>query len=161
MSDRSLIVEACRRMSDPGVVETIQEGKEFQDFFGYLELFGGEASQKKWLSNSKNLFLLELFVAERLARRGGKRKTMDTHGFEHNLFENLICLRDMLWELSYEPSRGTLHIITDPVQREIFAAPYVDRILHHWVVGIIMKWKDRRLTIRILAGEIREHILEL
>ena len=145
MSDRSLIVEACRRMSDPGVAETIQEGKELQDFFGYLELFGGEASQKKWLSNSKNLFLLELFVAERLARRGGKRKTMDTHGFEHNLFENLICLRDMLWELSYEPSRGTLHIITDPVQREIFAAPYVDRILHHWVVGIIMKWKDRRL----------------
>ena len=100
---------------------------------------------KRLMKDSKNLLLAELYVAERLARRGGKRKTMDTHGFEIHLFENLIRLRDALWSGDYYPSRGTVHIIFDPVQREIFAAPYVDRILHHWVVGTIMKWQDERL----------------
>lgn len=145
MLAKDSIIEACRMMGYPNIEAKIQEEKEFQDFFGFLDLFGEEETEKKWLREPKNLFLLELFVAERLARRGGKRKTMDTHSFEQNLFENLISLRDALWNLKYEPSRGTLHIITDPVQREIFAAPYVDRILHHWVVGIIMKWKDQRL----------------
>ena len=55
---------------------------------------------------------------------------MDTHGFEVNLFENLTRLRDALWDGYYYPSRGTVHVIFDPVQREIFAAPYIDRILH-------------------------------
>lgn len=128
-----------------------EDGKEteksdwFQDFFGYREIYSDEES-KEWMKKPKNLLLVELYIAERIARRGGKRRTMDTHGFEVNLFENLIRLRDALWEGEYYPSRGTVHVIFDPVQREIFAAPYVDRILHHWVVGIIMKYWEPRLS---------------
>lgn len=120
------------------------DNKYFQDFFGFLGLCSDETAEE-WMREPKNLLLVELYVAELLARKGGKRKTMDTHGFEANLFENLIRLRDALWEAEYKPSRGTVHVIFDPVQREIFAAPYVDRILHHWVVGTIMKWQDKRL----------------
>ncbi len=116
----------------------------FQDFFGYREMCSDEDS-REWMKQPKNLLLVELYIAERIARRGGKRKTMDTHGFEVNLFENLVRLRDALWEGEYYPNRGTVHVIFDPVQREIFAAPYVDRILHHWVVGTIMKYWERRL----------------
>lgn len=123
---------------------TVRESSEFQDFFGYIGIETDE-EEREWMSEPKNLLLLELYVAELLARRGGKRKTMDTHGFELNLFENLVRLRDALWSGYYYPSRGTVHVIFDPVQREIFAAPYVDRILHHWIVGTIMKWQDSRL----------------
>ena len=144
-SIRRLNNEAVKLMMYPNekVLESCENGW-FQDFFGYRRLFQG-GGDDEWLRDPKNLLLLELYIAERIARRGGKRKTMDTHGFEVNLMENLIRLRDALWEGEYYPHRGTVHVIFDPVQREIFAAPYVDRSLHHWVVGIIMKWWEPRL----------------
>lgn len=142
---REMMSKAIRLMSlAEEEVPEIKRSEDFQDFFGYIKLCSDEESQK-WMKNSKNLLLVELYIAERIARRGGKRKTMDTHGFEINLMENLIRLRDALWEGKYYPSRGTVHVIFDPVQREIFAAPYVDRILHHWVVGTIMKYWEPRL----------------
>jgi RNA-directed DNA polymerase len=115
------------------------------DFYGLVEksessIFG------EWLSeNPRNLLMAELFLAELQARKGGKRKTCDTHSFEVNLFENLRRLRDAMWEYTYKPSRGTAHVIFKPVQREIFAAPYVDRVVHHWIVGALTDWWERRL----------------
>ena len=101
---------------------------------------------REWLtSNPKNLLLAELFIAELAARKGGKRKTYDTHAFEVNLFENLSRLRDALWNYDYHPNRGTAHVIFDPVQREIFAAPYVDRVAHHFVVNAMVDYVDKRL----------------
>lgn len=101
---------------------------------------------KQWLKeNPRNMLGAELFLAELQARKGGKRKTCDTHSFEVNLFENLMRLRDAIWEYSYKPSRGTAHVIFKPVQREIFAAPYVDRVVHHWIVGLLTNWWERRL----------------
>ena len=139
-------IEAAKMMSTPLiVVGDIKKNNGFQDFFGFLKMSSDEKAREWMRADPRNLLLAELYIAERLARKGGKGKTMDTHGFEINLFENLIRLRDALWGGYYEPSRGTVHVIFDPVQREIVAAPYVDRILHHWVVGTIMKWQDRRL----------------
>lgn len=141
---KKLNAKAAKLMNYPEEATKEAIGDDgFQDFFGYRDLYEDD---KDWLRNPKNLLLLELYVAERIARRGGKRKTMDAHGFEVNLMENLIRLRDALWEGEYYPNRGTVHVIFDPVQREIFAAPYVDRILHHWVVGTIMKWWEPRLS---------------
>lgn len=143
---RKMMTQATRAMSeaDDAAIEIALNGG-YQDFFNYLELYSDEEAREWMREDPRNLLLVELYIAERLARKGGKRKTMDTHGFEVNLYENLIRLRDALWEMKYYPSRGTVHVIFDPVQREIFAAPYVDRILHHWVVGTIMKWQDKRL----------------
>ncbi|MBQ3432692.1 RNA-directed DNA polymerase [Candidatus Saccharibacteria bacterium] len=119
--------------------------QEFDDFFGLIPQASDE-DDTEWLQKDpKNLLLAELYLAEKKARRGGKRGTMDTHRFEINLFENLMRLRDALCEGFYYPSRGTVHIIFDPVQREIFAAPYRDRVLHHWVVDTIMEWWEPRL----------------
>lgn len=140
------------------------------DSFGLIK--GAEDGMAKdWLmANPKNLLLAELFIAEQQARKGGKRKTCDTHGFEVNLFENLVRLRDALWEYDYKPSRGTAHVIFNPVQREIFAAPYPDRIVQHWVVNQIDEWWDHRLindsySCRIGKGtkygieRLRHHVL--
>ena len=144
---RKMTAAAVKSMNlaDEAAMNEIRNGN-YQDFFNFLGLYSDEAAREWMREDPKNLLLAELYIAERLARKGGKRRTMDTHGFEVYLFENLIRLRDALWELEYSPSRGTVHVIFDPVQREIFAAPYVDRILHHWAVGTIVKWQDRRLV---------------
>lgn len=140
------------------------------DFFGLIK-YSDDAAARDWLaSDERNLLFAELFIAEQQARKGGKRKTQDTHAFEVNLYENLMRLRDALWEYEYSPSRGTAHVIFRPVQREIFAAPYVDRIVQHWVVDSIDPWWDHRLiedsySCRVGKGtkygveRLRHHIL--
>ena len=116
-----------------------------KDEFGIVGKSDGAAVREWLLSDPRNLLFAELYIAERQARIGGKRKTYDTHMFEVNLFENLTRLRDSLWECAYTPSRGTAHVIFKPVQREIFAAPYVDRVVHHFIVNNIDSWWDHRL----------------
>lgn len=115
------------------------------DFYGLMGKVSDDGVRDWLKEDPKNMLFLELFLAELQARKGGKRKTADTHLFEANLFENLTRLRDALWELDYKPSRGTAHIVFRPVQREIFAAPYVDRIVHHYIVDAIVPWWDKRL----------------
>ena len=114
------------------------------DFFNLIDQ-AENPEEREWLRNPKNMLLVELFVAEREARKGGKRKTEDCHKFEANLMENLIRLRDALWDYSYQPSRGAVHVVKEPVRREIFAAPFVDRIIHHWIVAQLNGWWERRL----------------
>lgn len=98
-----------------------------------------------WIkADPKHLLYCELMLAEMAARKGGKRKTFDTHGFEINLFENVMNLAEDLWNGTYAPSRGTAHIIMHPVQREIFAAPYRDRVVHHFVCDATMPWWETR-----------------
>ncbi|MBQ9018265.1 RNA-directed DNA polymerase [Candidatus Saccharibacteria bacterium] len=97
-----------------------------------------------WLRKFENKLLLELYVAYLEARRGGKRSTFDEHKFEANEFENLVNLRDSLLDKTYRPSRGTAHIIHNPVKREIFAASFKDRVIHHWIYDKVYDWWDRR-----------------
>ena len=114
------------------------------DIFGLIEK--EEAPEmREWLRDPKNMLLAELFIAEQEAHKGGKRKTNDCHKFELNLMENLTRLRDALWDYSYQPSRGAVHVVKKPVRREIFAAPFVDRVVHHWIIMQITDWWERRL----------------
>lgn len=69
--------------------------------------------------------------------RKGKRKTLDEHRFEVNLFENLLILAREIIEFKYEPSPGVAFIVQRPVVREIFAAPYRDRIIHHLIFSCV------------------------
>lgn len=95
-------------------------------------------------TNFPDYLLHELWRAY-LAARKGKRKTTDEHRFELNALENIIILRDDILRRTYKPSRGVCFIIHDPVTREIFAAPFRDRIVHHFLYNISYEWWDRRL----------------
>lgn len=77
--------------------------------------------------------------------RKGKRRTEDEHLFELNLFENLVALRDDILNRTYEPSAGTAFVVDKPVTREIFAAPFRDRAVHHILYDISGKWWDDRM----------------
>lgn len=98
----------------------------------------------KWLNKFENRLLFELYVAYIEARKGGKRGTFDEHKFEAHDIENLIALRDTILDCTYRPSRGTAHIIHNPVTREIFAASFRDRVVHHWIYDMIYDWWDTK-----------------
>lgn len=83
--------------------------------------------------NFSDYLYQELLEAYYKARVGGKRKTEDEHRFEANDIENILRLRDSIMARTYKPSRGVAFIIHDPVTREVFAAPFTDRVIHHFL----------------------------
>ena len=92
-----------------------------------------------------NFLLVELFEAYHSARVGGKRKTEDEHRFEINDIENIHRLHKSILAKEYRPSRGVAFIIYDPVTREIFAAPFIDRVVHHFLFKFTSLWWEPRL----------------
>lgn len=86
----------------------------------------------------------ELVEAFFIARKG-KRSTEDEQKFEVRLFENLVQLKNDILEGTYKPGHGIAFIVHDPVIREIFAAPFRDRVVHHFLYNGIAEWWDRRL----------------
>lgn len=99
---------------------------------------------KEWLRKFENRLLFALYVAYLEARKGGKRSTRDEHQFELNADENLVKLRDDILAKTYRPSRSTAHIIHNPVIREIFAATFRDRVVHHLIFDTVYDWWDNR-----------------
>lgn len=78
-----------------------------------------------------------------MARRG-KTSTDDEFKFEVFWFENLERLAEDVAERRYKPSRSKAFITHDPVIREIFAAPFRDRIIHHLLYAVVAPWWDKR-----------------
>lgn len=64
------------------------------------------------------------------ARRHKRNKDYQQR-FESNAEANLQQLRDELWERQYKPQPSTCFLISDPKRREVFAAQFRDRIVHH------------------------------
>ncbi len=94
-------------------------------------------------SRFERFLLCELWQAYLNARKG-KKHTIDEHRFELNDMENLISLRDSIIRRYYKPSRGVAFIVYDPVMREIVAAPFRDRVIHHLLYNTSAEWWDRR-----------------
>ena len=69
-----------------------------------------------------------------LSCRRRKRNTINTLRFEASLLDNLIDLREALTGGGYTPSRSVCFIAKQPKLREIFAADFRDRVVHHLLV---------------------------
>lgn len=89
--------------------------------------------------------LEELIEAYSKARVGGKRKSANEHRVEMNEIENLGILRDTILAQKYKPSRGVAFMIQDPKLREVFAATFIDRIVHHFLCKYAFRWWESRL----------------
>jgi RNA-directed DNA polymerase len=63
--------------------------------------------------------------------RKTKRNSASALAFEENLERNLIDLYDELQNGSYAPGRSICFVITRPKAREVWAADFRDRIVHH------------------------------
>lgn len=66
--------------------------------------------------------------------RANKRRTANALAFELDLETNLVQLWHELNEGSYRPGRAVAFIVDKPVKREIFAADFRDRIVHHLII---------------------------
>ena len=69
--------------------------------------------------------------------RKRKRNTINALCFEQNLIENLINLETSLNNYTYTPKRSVCFLTTSPKLREVFAADFSDRVIHHLIVPIL------------------------
>lgn len=76
----------------------------------------------------------DLTVAYLDARRH-KRRTVNQLDFELNLEHNLYELASEIWDRRYSLKPSICFIVDKPVKREIFAANFRDRVVHHYVIG--------------------------
>ena len=63
-----------------------------------------------------------------------KRAKRSAATFSAALADNLLTLQERLVGNSWQPSPSTAFVIKDPKPREIHAATFSDRIVHHWLV---------------------------
>lgn len=63
--------------------------------------------------------------------RRAKRNTVSALTFEQDLERNLARLHDELVTGSYQPGKSICFVITRPKPREVWAADFRDRIVHH------------------------------
>ena len=80
-----------------------------------------------------------------LQARKNKRNTHNQLAFEFNQEENLHQLAKAIFERKYTPKPCIAFIIQKPVMREIFAADFTDRVIHHLIYRCIYPIIDRKL----------------
>ena len=80
------------------------------------------------------LELAELFEAYQ-ACRSNKRNTRNALAFEVDYESQLLKLCAEINNGSYQPGKSIAFIVKKPVKREIFAADFRDRVVHHLVVS--------------------------
>ena len=95
----------------------------------------------------KNLFsriasLENLYLAARKARKG-KRYREQVLKFNFSLEKEIMLLREELLSRTYHPGPYRTFLVTDSKPREISAAPYRDRVIHHAVMNILDPLFDR------------------
>jgi len=93
-------------------------------------------STQKW-------FLVDLMEAYESAKKWKKSKEIDL--FDMEFEKNIWKLSQELIHQSYTPWIYKAFIIFDPVCREIFAAPFRDRIVHHLIYGYIANTMDKKM----------------
>lgn len=92
-----------------------------------LSLFNNENEDK---------VLIDLFQAYFDARKN-KRNTINALAFEKNFEANLFKLYYEIINRNYKPQRSICFIVNKPVKREIFAASFRDRVIHHYIFNNI------------------------
>jgi len=69
--------------------------------------------------------------------RKRKRKTINAAKFELDFEKGLLKLEQELKNHTYRPGRSICFVITSPKLREVFAADFRDRIIHHLLVDYL------------------------
>lgn len=76
--------------------------------------------------------------------RKGKRDTAQAAEFEANVEKELCALEEELRNRTWKPSPSTAFVVTKPKIREIFAAPFRDRVVHHLLYSnLVPVWEPK------------------
>ena len=87
-----------------------------------------------------SLFTFANLYRHYLSCRKGKRNTCNALRFEARQELNLLELAKALQERSYRPSSSVCFVTQRPKMREIFAADFKDRIVHHVLVDELERY---------------------
>jgi len=90
------------------------------------------------------IFNYEKLYRAYLECRKNKRGTINALKFEIDFENNLKILLKELKSGSYVPGRSICFVVTAPKPREIFAADFRDRIVHHLLVREIEEYFEKR-----------------
>ena len=103
-------------------------------------LNSGKNELEEWLSGC-------LYNAFYEARKN-KLNTINEQLFEVHREQELINLTRDIINRVYTPSSSVAFIITEPTPREIFAAPFRDRVVHHFLIQQNGDFWNKRLSHR-------------
>jgi RNA-directed DNA polymerase len=89
----------------------------------------------------------------------GKTSSPDAIRFEMNLFENIADLTNAINARTYEPLPSITFVVSRPVYREVFAANYRDRVIHHYIALRLEPlfesvFSDRTYNCRVGKGQL-------
>ncbi len=96
------------------------------------------------VEGADSLLTLRLFEAYYRARRN-KRNTFNQLRFEIDYEHKLLQLAEEIQQKRYEPNPCVAFIVNKPVKREIFAADFRDRVVHHLLQGSIDHIIEKKL----------------
>ena len=85
------------------------------------------------------------------AARKKKRKTNSQIEFELNFEENIFNLYEEIISKKYVQQKSNCFIINKPVKREIFAASFRDRVVHHFIFKILNPFIEKKLLYDIYS----------
>jgi retron-type reverse transcriptase len=92
-----------------------------------------------FVAESDRLYSFRSLHDAYISCRRRKRNTINALRFEASLLDNLADLGETLSEGTYKPSRSVCFVAKQPKHREIFAADFRDRVVHHLLVPHIEK----------------------
>jgi RNA-directed DNA polymerase len=87
--------------------------------------------------------LNDLFQAYFDARKN-KRNTINALEYERHFESNLFALYDEIISYRYEPLQSICFVVDKPVKREIFAADFRDRVVHHLLYNYLSPIFEKR-----------------
>jgi hypothetical protein len=90
-----------------------------------------------WAPLAHELFSFENLERAYRACRRRKRGTYNAMRFKASLLDNLLALKEELRSRSYRPSSSICFVQPRPKLREVFAADFRDRVVHHLLVGFL------------------------
>jgi RNA-directed DNA polymerase len=99
----------------------------------------------------ETIFTYQNLLKAYLDCRLRKRKTVNALNFEYELERNLYKLLQSLKARRYQPGCSTCFVVTIPTIREVFAADFRDRVIHHLFVNEIIEMVERTFCFESFA----------
>lgn len=93
--------------------------------------------------NVSTIFTLPNLLIAYHSCRKKKRETINALKFELELEANLLQLENLLKTHTYQPKKSICFVVIYPKIREIFAADFSDRVIHHLLVTQIEPYFEK------------------
>ena len=103
-----------------------------------------ERERERERDETRLFFTLPKLFKAYLSCRKLKRKTVNALKFEKDCEQKLLTLQKELQNHTYHPGRSVCFAVSYPKLREIFAADFRDRIVHHLLVNEIESCFEHR-----------------